>query len=851
MSDDRWTLSQELFHELWDLDADGRARRLQHIAADDADMADTVARLLAAAETDEPATDQVAAAIDALMNGPDIPPGIRIGRYRVGRLLGRGGAGAVYHAVHEESEQEVAIKVVNLAWTSPENRTAFTAEQRTLAALNHPGIAHLYDTGALDEGTPWFAMEYVPDASPITDYCREHGLAIADRLRLFRQVCEAVAYAHARLIVHRDLKPSNILVSREGMVKVVDFGIARHLAQTEAPAVAVFQATYLRSLTPTTAAPEQLTGDTVGLYTDLYALGNVLFKLLTDTPPFNVEGHPLGEIRKMVLEQACPRPSSRGIADRRVSRRGWRELDCVCLRLLEKDPSRRYESATALRSDIDSYLTGQPLSAHPQTWTYRGTKFVTRHAPLVAAVGIAAVLLVALTAIYVRRVTREQQATAQQAARTERLQDFIVGLFSGQDTDTGPAHDLTVRTLLERGAATADSLGGEPEIQAEMRHTLGTIFGELGDFDRANAMLTQSVEDKKRLLPPGDRRLIEGILALGFLRADQSQYADADKFATDAIASAQLPSTDPLAVRTTLLRAKVLVGRGDYSHAIALLDPIVSRARVADASVEVALAVTELANAHQYSGHLAEADRLNRQVLEFDRRVFGDAHPNVAHDLLNLAAAAVTRAEYADAERMERQALTIFTTWYGPDHPETGSATMILAQALVAQDRFDEAAALLDRARIVFLRSYPEPHRRVGLIYNEIANLAMRRGNYAEAVDGFTRALAMYRRVFPDGRSQYISVGLANLGNAYTELGQYAKAEMLLREAVTLSTSILTAAHPNTATAQLRLARLLLKQHRNAESLPFLEQGCAVLTKIQSSSSLQKRCQDDLAAARK
>ena len=455
-----------------------------------------------------------------------------------------------------------------------------------------------------------------------------------------------------------------------------------------------------------------------------------------------MEGRTFGEIRKLVLEQAPLPPSLRGIPDRRTSRSRWRELDGLCLRLLAKEPGRRYESAAALRADIDSYLTNRPLTTHPQTWRYRGSKFVMRHAPLLATVAIAGILVVAITVVYVHRVTREQETTAQQAARTERLQAFIIGLFSGDDPDTGPSDDLTVRTLLERGAATADRLEREPDIQAEMRQTLGTIFRELGDVDRANAMLTQSVEDKKRLLPPGDRRIVEGILALGFLRADQSKYADAQQLANDALAaSARLPRSDPLNTRVTLLLGKVLVGRGDYPGAIALLSPIVNRARLSEVTIDVASATTELANAHQYAGHLADADRLNGQALEFDRRVFGEAHPNVAHDLLNLASAAWTRAEYAEAERMERQALAIFTGWYGRGHPETASAMMILAQALVAQNRLDDAADFLDQARNVFVRTYPEPHRRVGLIHNEIGNLAVRRGKYADSIDAYTKAL--------------------------------------------------------------------------------------------------------------
>jgi eukaryotic-like serine/threonine-protein kinase len=471
----------------------------------------------------------------------------------------------------------------------------------------------------------------------------------------------------------------------------------------------------------------------------------------------------------------------------------------------------------------------------------------------VTAIAIALALLMTVTVVYVVRLTQEREATARQAARTERLQEFIVGLFTGQDPETGPAHDVTVRTLLERGAITADSLQAEPEIRAELKQTLGTIFDELGDFERAATLLTQSLAEKRRLLPGADRRIIEAMLALGFLRADQSDDRAAGQLADDAMAAgaARLSNTDRLAIRARLLIGKVLVGEGKYDQAIGLLGDVVGSADVARPNVDQALAITELANAHQYAGHLDEADRLNRRVLDIDRRLYGETHPSVADDLLNLASAAATRAEYVEAERMERQALAIFEKWYGADHPETGSAKMILAQAVAPQGRLDEAASLLESARAIFVRAYPQPHRRLGLVLNGIGNIASQRGRHAEALDAFTKALAVYREVYRDGKSQYIAVGLANLGSAYADLGRYVDAEKSIREAVALSTTIVTTNHPNTAIAQIKLGRVLLKQQRHAEAVAPLEEGCGTLARIQRvSSPWLQRCPQDLAAAR-
>ena len=851
MSEEHWNQSQELFHELIDLTPDARRARLDEIAGTDLPLAEELEQLLLAAAAERPIIEQISTAVDALLNGPDLDDETVFGPYRIKALIGRGGMGTVYRAVRDDTGQDVAIKVLNLAWTPQLDRDRFTREQRTLARLNHAFIAHLYDADTFDDGTPWFAMEYVRSGLPITEYCRDRNLDIADRLQLFRDVCQAVRHAHRQAIIHRDLKPSNILVSDEGVIKLVDFGIAMHL---EEPGAAADQPQlFARSLTPASAAPEQLTGDPVGLYTDIYALGNVLFELLTGARPFDLNDRSLGEIRTIVVEQAPPKPSSVcATAGHVLGRAAWRELDAMCLTLLQKEPLRRYPSVETLITDLDHFTKREPLLAHPNSWWYRGSKFVKRHASAVAAAAATAVLIAALTISYTIRLAKEHEATLAQAARTDRLQQFMLGLFSGEEPEAGPARDLTVRKLLERGVLTAESLGQEPDIRAELKQTLGSIFEQLGDLERAETLMSRSLEDKASRLSPKDPRVIEGLVMLSLLRTNQTKLDEAERLAKDALAriNGTLPPSHPLSLRASLALGKVLTARGKYTEAIATLDDTVRRYDRAQESADGRLALTELANAHQYAGHLEEADRLNARALEVDRRVHGGVHPDVAEDLLNLAAAASTRGQYAAAEKMDREALAIFEQWYGPDHPETGSAAMILGQQIMLQGRLDEAAPLLYRARDVFMRTYPGAHRRIGLIHNEIGILATRRERYDEAIESLTEALKVYRQVYPDGKSQYVSVGLGNLGTAYLEKKQYLEAERLLREAVTLSTELLSKGHSNTAIAQLKLGRVLVRQQRYAEALPFLEEGYATLSGIAAPSvSWLQRSREDLATA--
>ncbi len=283
--------------------------------------------------------------------------------------------GVVYLAERTDLGSLVAIKVLRDAWLSPARRERFASEQRTLAQLNHPSIRRLYDADTLDDGTPWFVMEYV-EGIPLTEYCREHRCSIDERLQLFRAVCEAVQYAHQRAVIHRDLKPSNILVKPDGTVRLLDFGIAKQLESLEAPLGKTDQTmTGLRLMTPAYAAPEQIRGDGVGIHTDVYSLGVILYELLAGQLPFDLSKLTPGEAETVIVGREPEKPSAVANETTKLpgansgatsaSKTAWADLDVLCLTAMHKDTQRRYQSVEALTRDIDHYLRGEPLEARP------------------------------------------------------------------------------------------------------------------------------------------------------------------------------------------------------------------------------------------------------------------------------------------------------------------------------------------------------------------------------------------------------------------------------------------------------------------------------------------------------
>jgi TolB-like protein/predicted Ser/Thr protein kinase len=383
----RWSRVQELFHRAVDLSPGERTRFLEEACAGDAALLANVRAMIAEDSRAESLLDHDVAQLAGRML--DEPAALdQVGRYRILRLLGEGGMGVVYLARREDLGNLVALKVLREGWHSPRRRR-FEAEQRTLASLNHPSIARLYDAGSLADGTPWFVMEYV-DGLPLNQYCRRQESSIPDRLRLFREVCEAVRHAHEQSIIHRDLKPSNILVRNDGAVRLLDFGIAKHLSS--APLQADQTRTGLRLMTPAYAAPEQVRGGDATKQTDVYALGVILYELLAGRLPFDLSAKTPAEAASTIATEEPQRPSAAAGASARLSS----DLDALCLTAMEKDPRRRYASVDALIRDLDHYRNHEPLDARRHWLGYAAGKFASRHwRPIAASATLAAVLILA------------------------------------------------------------------------------------------------------------------------------------------------------------------------------------------------------------------------------------------------------------------------------------------------------------------------------------------------------------------------------------------------------------------------------------------------------------------------
>ncbi len=822
---DRWARIQELFHAARERTGPERRAFLEDACgADDALLTD-VLLLLDEDAREEALLDRDLASLAGEVLDGSVPHVHAVGPYRVLGVLGHGGMGVVYLAERDDLASRAAIKVLRDAFLSPARRERFASEQRTLAQLNHPAIARLYDANTLPDGTPYFVMEHV-EGMPLTEFAASRGLR--ERLALFRAVCEAVQAAHRQAVVHRDLKPSNILVTADGHPKLLDFGIAKQLEALEDPAAQT--RTGMRLMTPAYAAPEQILGQPVGTYTDVYALGVILYELLTGRLPYDLSDRTPGQVERVITSEVPVRPSASAPAGGRsgLSARGqWADLDVLCMTAMHKDPARRYRTVDALIRDIDHFLNSEPLEARPDSLHYRARKFVRRRWRSLGAAAAVLAGIITLSAFYTVGLAAARDEAVAEAARTQRILHFTQNLFAGGDPEAGPADTLRVITLIDRGVQDAGLLTGEPALQAELFATLGTLYHQLGEFGRADSLLALALMRRTELFGADHPDVASSRVALGLLRIDEAELDAAEQLIRAALEASRnrlaADHPDVLAARTAL--ARVYQNRGDYDEAIALYEEAVGVQSVrSPESVELSATLSELANTHFYAGNYDASDSLNQVVLALDRRLHGDRHPNVADVLINLGMIRFQRGAYAEAEQLDREALAIFRDYYGDRHYQTASATKIVGQAVLYQDRLEEAAELLNRAYAIQQEVYGPDHPKLATTLNDLSTIAMRRGDYTVAEAGYQRMIEIYRATMGD-RHYFVATAFSNLANLYINMGEYRRAEEIMHDVVQRYAEAQGAEAMNTGIARIRLGRAIARQRRWTDAEAELLRG--------------------------
>ncbi len=687
--------------------------------------------------------------------------GERIGAYRIVREIGRGGMGAVYLAqrADQEFDQRVAIKVVRRGMDTDEIVRRFRSERQILAHLDHPNIAKLFDGGSTDDGRPYFVMEQV-EGRPIDDYCADQTLTVRQRLELFREVCAAVHFAHQNLIVHRDLKPGNILVTPDGVPKLLDFGIAKLLD----PAQESFALTRteLRPMTPDYASPEQVRGEPITTASDVYALGVLLYVLLTGQRPYRSTTDPQ-VLADAICKTEPPRPSSviarageaPGGETKLLRRQLAGDLDNIVLMAMRKEPQRRYASADQLSNDIERYLQGLPVAARKDTFGYRTRKFVGRHK---VGVGVAAAVLLLILGFSVT-VTLLWKSAERARDRAQAVSGFLVELFTAPNPSQSRGADITARDMLDRGAKKMDqSFTDQPEVRADLMNTMGQAYLSLGQWEPARDLFKVALDLHRRTLrrddprvtddlhnlasalreaghnaeaeplirealdlqrQAGDTRNIDyakGLTNLAAILKAKGDLDQAEKYYTEALAlKRQLPNVEERDIAVSLndlgalaqKRGNLKAAEGYYQESLKI------RRRLAKGlpDPDMATALSNLGTLQQDRGDLEGAETSLKEALALRRKLLSGPNPKVARTLSTLGSLLLARGNAAGAEQCYREALSIADKALSKDHPDRARYLRNLAAVLISRGKAAEAEPMAREALAIFRSKQEEAWR--------------------------------------------------------------------------------------------------------------------------------------------
>jgi serine/threonine protein kinase/tetratricopeptide (TPR) repeat protein len=755
--------------------------------------------------------------------------GSRIGRYRLIEKIGEGGCGVIYLAEQEEPvRRQVALKIIKPGMDTKDVIARFEAERQVLALMDHPGIAKVFDAGETEAGRPYFVMELIRGIK-ITDYCDQHALTTEERLRLFVLVCQAVQHAHQKGIIHRDLKPSNILVTAtpEGGPNpvVIDFGIAKATTNLRLSDKTIFTAFAMLVGTPAYMSPEQmdLNSADVDTRSDIYSLGVLLYEMLTGSTPFEAgELLKLGldEVRRVLREEEPVRPSTRLskmtgsditlVAKRRraeapaLIRTVRGDLDWIAMRALEKDRTRRYDTASGLALDIDRFLSDEAVSARPASRWYRFQKAYARNRLLFSGLALIAVVLVGSllavsTSLVRERRARDQaeqarkeaeadRAAAQAAAvQSEQVSKFIKGMLGSYSRADGQKNDTTIlKEILDNSAARAESqLPDAPAARAELQKSIADAYSGLDLFDKAIVLYRASLASTRESYGNRTKQTAAALEALAERLLYQDKYAEAEALFQEALS----------------------IQRGLHG---------------ADPNPDVAKALRSLATVLWETDRKDEAEALVREAWGILKIRLGENHPDTTVALYGLAIISQRRMNLAESEAMAQQ---VFEAWSKPQrvNPAAANALWIIGDTQSRAGKQAQSESSIRQAIAMQGELYSEPPTGTAHALGLLSRTLVRQGRLSEAENAARQSLAILEKA-GRGESPTATDVLEHLANALECQGRLTETEAIMRDIHRIGLKLSPGFSARTAEGIALVARSLVSQQRIAEADTLLAQ---------------------------
>jgi len=840
MNDDQ---IKEIFHQALAKTPDARAEFLDRICGEAGAARERLDALLRAH-----------AEVGSFLSEPekgdahDIAEGDLVDRYKLLQRIGEGGFGLVYMAEQTEPVQrKVALKVIKLGMDTRQVIARFEAERQALALMDHPNIARVLDAGSTAAGRPYFVMELVRGV-PITEYCDQARLDTAARLQLFQLVCGAVQHAHQKGVIHRDLKPSNILVTMHDgrpVPKVIDFGIAKAI---DRPLTEKTLFTEFRQMigTPEYMAPEQaeMSGLDVDTRADIYSLGVPLYELLTSKKPFEIAAlmqRGYEEVLRTIREVDPPKPSTRvssmgeeiatvascrHTVPRLLGRLLRGDLDWIVMKALEKDRTRRYDTAAGLAMDIDRYLSNDAVLASPPGATYRIRKFVRRHRVGVVAGGIVAIALCAgltLATFGILEARAERDRARTEATRANTVSALLESLFQTWEPGSIKGANYPARALLDDfDLRYGEGLSDDPEVEAQVRRVIGRAYRALGVADRAEPHLRAAYRLGLELYGDDSRFVADNRHCWAMLLNDRGDYRGSERAFRDVLVRLDRIEADSSwrgAVRRSL--ADVLQGQGRFDEATAEARRALE---IADSPEDRAQAKSTLAWVLHATGEAAEAESLLRDALAWTLEARGDNHPSTCTVRNQLGVVVMARNRHEEAEQLFRKALAGWEHAYG--HADEGILRN-LARLLAIEGRVDESALLCARALESARARLGPNHRRTALALVDVADIHRNRNDFPAAKAAYESAIGILRSNAAEGTLDHADA-LRGLAQVLEELGEYEEAARIHREVLRLRRKFYGERHAAVSAALHNLACTLEQLGEMDEALTVAREAVAM-----------------------
>jgi eukaryotic-like serine/threonine-protein kinase len=791
---------------------------------------------------------ELAAALRAL--SPAVLPAVEetppsFGDYRVLREIGRGGMGIVFEAEQASPRRRVALKVLGtLGFAGSDIERMLRREAQALARLEHPSVARIYDVGRLPDGRPYLAMELV-DGQTLTRYASDHALSRRDRLLLFTQLCDAVAFAHQRGVIHRDLKPSNVLVDKSGRPRVLDFGLARVLDVEGEAGVSVSVDTGRIRGTLAFMSPEQARGDEhlVDARSDVYSLGVILYTLLLDRLPYEIPSANLPEAVRVICDKAPARPSE---FDR--SLRG--DLETILRHALEKEPDQRYATVAALRDDVMCFLERQPIQARAPSFFYQLGKLVQRH-PLTFATA-AAIFLAAIgvgiwtSALYRDADTQRHLATealadkAAEATRAQEMVELLEQMLGSANMHESRGADFTVRALLDEFSNNfGEQLRDQPDIEASLRATIARAYVTLGLPAEARKHIEIALELQRKAAKP-DEALIASLLEnRAWCTHDEGNFEQAEKEFRDVL-EARKRLTGPNDADVSRLQycvGDVLRHRGDDQGAEAMAREALGTLRAigGEETEDQLTPLSLLGQTLQDRGQLAEAKEVYDQAVELSVRVSGEHHRNTASLVANRGVVSAMKGEQAAAEADYSRALAIRRELVHGDHPEIARVLNNFGELRRNQGRSAEAVELLRESLEMRERILPPMHPDMAQTYGNLALALYATGDIDQSIECAKKCVEIRRAGDHD---PLLPLALTNYASILRARSEFDTAIELCREALAIQEER-PAPDREIATTLLALGRTHREHGDFAEAEPELRRAMEIRIKAFGEQSTQ------------